>query len=93
MANSLSPAKILTRLLIGLLLVVSALAGRDFYKILGVKRDANDDKIKRAYRKLAMKFHPDKVRGDDAAKDAAQRKFVDISAAVSLRMADLKLCE
>lgn len=37
---------------------VEAAAGRDFYKILGVPRDANDRTIKRAYHKLSMKWHP-----------------------------------
>ena len=37
-------------------------AGRDFYKILGLGRNADDAQIKKAYRKLAMKWHPDKVR-------------------------------
>ena len=51
--------KILLSLL--LLSIVLAAGGRDFYKILGVKRNADDATIKKAYRKGAMKYHPDKV--------------------------------
>jgi molecular chaperone DnaJ len=47
------------------------MAKRDFYDILGVNRDAGDDEIKKAYRKLAMKYHPD--RNPDSKE--AEEKF------------------
>ena len=50
---------------------------RDFYEILGVKRDSSTKQIKKAYRTLAMKFHPDKNPDDPDA----QEKFHDINAA------------
>ena len=49
----------------------------DFYEILGVPRDASQDQIKKAYRKLARKWHPD-INPEN--KDAEQ-KFKDISVA------------
>lgn len=50
---------------------------KDYYNVLGVSKQASQDDIKKAYRKLAVKYHPDKNPGDKAAEE----KFKDVSEA------------
>ena len=55
---------------------------KDYYEILGVSKDASDDDIKKAYRKLAMKYHPDRwTNGTEEEKKDAEQKFKEIAEA------------
>lgn len=58
---------------------------RDYYKILGVKRTASKKEINKAYKKLAMQWHPDKFQGEEDKK-VAEKKFMDIAAAKEVLM-------
>ena len=51
---------------------------RDYYDILGLKKDATSDEVKRAYRKAALKFHPDNYKGD---KNEGETLFKEVSEA------------
>lgn len=53
---------------------------RDYYKILGVKRNAKKQEIIKAYRKLAQQWHPDNFQ-DEEEKKKAEKKFIDIASA------------
>jgi molecular chaperone DnaJ len=59
---------------------------QDFYAMLGVPRDANADDLKKAYRKLAMKYHPDRNPGDKSA----EAKFKEVSEAYDVLRDDQK---
>jgi DnaJ family protein C protein 3 len=53
---------------------------RDYYKILGVPRDANSKAIRKAYRDMSKKYHPDKYKGD-LDEDTVSRKMAEINSA------------
>src|SRR5215467_14542323 len=64
----------------------STMAKQDFYKVLGVSKSASADELKAAYRKLAMKHHPDRNPGDKTA----EQKFKEINEAYDILKDDQK---
>src|ERR1044071_6894258 len=62
------------------------MAQQDYYSTLGVAKDADLDTLKKAYRKLAMQYHPDRNHGDAAA----EQKFKEVSEAYDVLRDDQK---
>jgi len=62
------------------------MAKRDYYDVLGLSKGADSAEIKKAYRKLAVEFHPDKNQGDSAAEE----KFKEIAESYSILSNDEK---
>lgn len=57
---------------------------KDYYKILGIEKTATEDEIRKAYRKLALKWHPDKNNENEEKKNIAVKRFKEIAEAYSI---------
>ncbi|RHY31340.1 hypothetical protein DYB32_003611 [Aphanomyces invadans] len=77
---------VLAMLVFSCMFISNVYGGKDLYDVLGIKRDASAPDIKRAFRKLSLKLHPDKNPGDE---DAAQ-KFAEVASGMSFPRRHLK---
>jgi len=57
---------------------------RDYYAILGIDKNADEKEIKRAYKKMAMKYHPDRNSESEESKKMAEKKFIDVNDAYTV---------
>lgn len=68
--------------------ITNSLSKRDYYEVLGIKKDANSKDIKKAYYDLAKKYHPDRNPNDKTV----QKKFQEISEAYEVSENELFYC-
>ena len=64
------------------------MAKRDYYEVLGIQKGADEKEIKRAYKRLAMKYHPDRTKGDKESEE----KFKEINEAYEVLADKEKTC-
>lgn len=80
MATSLAMRLVIAMLV---LMTTCSVMAQEYYQVLGLrKKSANPKSIKKAYRKLALKYHPDKVPEDE--KEKAEEKFIQVSEAYNV---------
>lgn len=73
--NSIIATSILVAVYVAIVCEVSCATSKNYYDLLGVKKTATEKEIKRAFRQLALKYHPDKNKDDPNA----EAKFIEIT--------------